>query len=241
MVVTNRRCRWAYLSVALMCAACGPRDTTVEFYVADGYHFSQAERRGIEDLAEATAVEARRVLPALPHHLSVRVYAGTRVIPETGEAGEVVPPSTVIWTVDPAHAGGVLTVVHTWLRASLLHEFHHLVRAQTSPSTSLMDEVVTEGMATVFERDVTGASPLWGLYPDDVGDWVKELTALPPDVGRDYWLRARHPDGRRWIGMRAGAYLVDRAIQASGRSAAALVSTSTRELMDTAAAAIPSR
>src|SRR5436190_3836198 len=122
--------------------------------------------------------------------------------------------------VDPAHDVGVLAVVHTWLRATLLHEFHHLVRYQTVRSGTLMDEVVTEGMATVFERDVGGVSPPWGMYPEDVMTWVSELVALPADANRRYWLTQIHPDKRRWIGMRAGAYLVDRAARASGKSAA---------------------
>lgn len=143
--------------------------------------------------------------------------------------------------VNPAHKGGVLAVVHTWLRASLLHEFHHLVRAQTITSTSLMDEVITEGMATVFERDVAGVSPPWGVYPEDVADWVNELIALPPGAGTSYWVRACHPDGRRWIGMRAGAYVVDRAMKATGKSAADLVSASTEEVVRIATAGIERR
>jgi hypothetical protein len=233
--------RFAGPLVAVMCAACGTHDTTVEFYFADGYRFSPAERRAIEQIAESTAVEARCMLPSLPRGLVIRVHAGTDVIPETGETASTVSPATVIWVVNPAHEGGVLAVVRTWLRATLLHEFHHLVRAQTITSTSLMDEVITEGMATVFERDVAGVSPPWGMYPDNVADWVTELIALPPDAGSNYWVRERHPDGRRWIGMRAGAYLVDRAMKASGQSAADLVSSSTKEVVEMATAGMASR
>ena len=86
-----------------------------------------------------------------------------------------------------------------------------------------MDSVIHEGMATVFERDFAGADPLWGQYPEDVSDWVEELMALPETASADDWM-VRHPDGRRWIGYKAGAYLVDRAIGASGLSAAELVS-----------------
>jgi hypothetical protein len=94
-----------------------------------------------------------------------------------------------------------------------------------------MDEVVTEGMATVFERDAAGASPPWSKYPSDVMNWVTELMALPPDADRSYWLTKSHADGRRWIGMRAGAYLVDRAMRSSGQSSAQLVSTPTDTLV----------
>ena len=227
--------------MAAMSAACGTQETTVEFYFVEGYRFSRAERRAIEQIAESTAIETRRALPSLPRALVIRVYAGKDVIPETGETASTVPPATVIWVVNPAHKGGVLAVIHTWLRATLLHEFHHLVRSQTITSTSLMDEVITEGMATVFERDVAGVSPPWGMYPEDVAEWVNELIALPPGAGSNYWVRERHPDGRRWVGMRAGTYLVDRAMKASGKSAAGIVSASTEEVLNLATASTGSR
>ena len=69
-------------------------------------------------------------------------------------------------------------IVETQLRATLFHEFHHLVRDANVPSRSLMDRAVTEGMATAFERDFAGADAPWGKYPDNVSDWVAELWHL---------------------------------------------------------------
>ena len=95
---------------------------------------------------------------------------------------------------------------------------------------SLTDRVITEGLATAFERDAAGATYPWSEYPDNVSEWVDELLDLPPTArGMDWMLR--HPDGRRWIGMRAGTYLVDRAMRASGRSAADLVTASTEDIL----------
>ena len=37
-----------------------------------------------------------------------------------------------------------------------------------------------------------------------------------------HWMY-RHPDGRRWVGMRAGTYVADQATRRSGKSAAELV------------------
>lgn len=226
----------ASLCAIVVCAGCNTGGPTVEFYLADDYRFSQAERSDIEGVARSTALEARRLLPTLPQDLVIRVYAGSDIIPESGERASIVPPATVIWVVDPQHEGGVTRVVDTWLRATLLHEWHHLVRAQTVTSTSLMDAVISEGMATVFERDVGGVAPPWGMYPDDVADWVVELMALPADADGNLWLRRRHPDGRLWVGMRAGAYLVDRAMKRSGRTAAELVAVTTEEILALAGA-----
>jgi hypothetical protein len=90
--------------------------------------------------------------------------------------------------------------------------------------------VVSEGLATVFERDFAGTPTPWGAYPEDVATWVAEIVALPANARRDHWM-VRPPDGRRWIGFKVGAYLVDRVIKVSGRSAADLVSTSTEEIV----------
>lgn len=85
----------------------------------------------------------------------------------------------------------------------------------------------------MFERDVGEVAPPWGMYPDDVADWVDELMALPSNADGNLWLRRRHPDGRRWVGMRAGAYLIDRAMKRSGRTAAELVAVTTEDVMAT--------
>jgi uncharacterized protein YjaZ len=156
----------------------------------------------------------------------------THVVAETGEDGYSIQPNSVGWLVDPHHPGGVAATVKRELRGTLFHELHHLLRyAVVGTPTTLMDNVIAEGMATVFERDGAGASPPWGKYPANVADWVTELRALPPDADQSYWLAKRHDDGRQWIGMRAGAYLVDRAMRASGESFAQLVSTPTGDVI----------
>ena len=68
-------------------------------------------------------------------------------------------------------------------------------------------------------------------YPPEAASWATELMALPVgDAPFEYWMR-RHPDGRRWMGIKAGTYLVDRAIQASEKSVVDLVSTPTDEII----------
>ena len=220
--------------LALVCASCAkPHGVDVRFYSANGYEFSESERGDIQSIADATAMEVRHLLPALPRELSLHVQPATSVIPETGETAYASLPNFIGWMVDPHHAGGAGATAQRELRATLFHELHHLVRyAAVGKPESLMADVVADGLATVFERDAAGASPPWGAYPEDAADWLRELRALPPDADHGYWLTAIHADGRRWIGMRAGAYLVDRAIAASGKSAATLVSTSTKEIVD---------
>ena len=219
--------------------SCGSHNLQVEFHFAENHHFSSAERRVIEKIANAAEADARRLLPALSHDLTVRVVPGKHVSPETGETSEAVGADTVTWVVDPDYTGGVEGVAGRWLRASLLHEFHYLARKQgIYPSQQegewpLMDVVIEEGLATAFERDFGGVSPPWGAYPSDAGHWVDELMALPETEPQDEWIwrpTAKNQQ-RRWMGIRAGTYLADRAMRASGKTAAELVSIPADEII----------
>jgi len=219
------------LVVAAAAVACGRPGIEVEFYATAGHRFTASERRAVERVARRTAIEVRRLLPALASDLVLRVEAGTRVIPETGETGSAGGTNVVSWTVNPADNRGVRAIVNTQLRATLFHEFHHLVRQSTiAPTEGLVDAMITEGLATAFERDFADANPPWGAYPDDVSGWVNEVLALPPGAPTRQWM-FQHPDGRRWIGYKVGTYLADRAILASGRSAAELVSTPAEDIL----------
>jgi uncharacterized protein YjaZ len=203
---------------------------TVEFYSEDGYRFSQAERGTIEDIADAAVPEVRRFLPTLPRDLVLKVYPGKDVIPETGEGGSIASPNTVFWIVSPQRPEGIVAVAKRELRGTLFHELHHLVRSQTPDPLTLMDRVVSEGLATLFERDAAGMPAPWGQYPPNVADWVKELLALPSDASWKQWM-SHHPDGRRWIGYKAGTYIAEQASRTSGKSPADLANAPTAEVL----------
>ncbi len=223
------------LTVGGFGVGCADGEIAIRFLRSDTYAFSRADRSLIEAIARSATREVRRVLPGLPTTVELTVRPGSDVIKETGETATAMPPVSVMWTVDPTREGGVQAVAQAWLRATLFHELHHLARsARVNPQT-LLDRAVFEGLASVFERDVAGAPVPWGSYPDNVDEWATQLLALPSDASVRDWLYS-HPDGRRWIGIKVGAYWVDRAIAASGRSAADLVTAPTDEILHLAAA-----
>jgi hypothetical protein len=211
---------------------CARRGVAVEY--DDGDDLSRGERAEIEERAEAAVRETRVHLPALPPVVALVVRKGKDVIPETGETASAAPPRTITWVVDPAR--GVLAVARAQLRATLHHELHHLVRDAAIPRSSLMDHVVAEGLATAFERDAASARPPWGLYPPEARAWVTELAALPPRADLNLWLYGTHADGRRWVGLRAGTWVADRAMRALGKTAAELVTEPTQRLIAAATA-----
>jgi len=228
----------AFFHGLLVCSTVAPglsaQTIAVEF--AGDADASAEDRDVIRTIAEATYQEVREILPELTGTVRLSVSAGPEVIPETGDGAAALEPGHVLWVADPSRAGGIAGVARERLRVSLYHELHHLARGYVmsggSSPISLLDSVVSEGLATAFARDAAGEEPLWGAYPDNVDDWVEELRAAPAHDTESYgtWMY-EHPDGRRWIGYRAGTYIADRAIAASGLSAAELVSTPTEEIL----------
>ncbi len=200
----------------------------------DHQFFPQDGRRIIQTVCDGAEGDIRSILPTLPRTIEVAAQTGTFVIPETGEVGSAVAPARVNWTVDPSRFGGIASIAQSSLRHTLYHECHHLVRfarlRNPEVAATLMDRVISEGLATAFQRDFSGWRPPYGDYPDDVLAWVEELLEVPESERWDQWM-FRHPDGRRWIGYRAGTYIADRAISESGQSAAELVVTPHEEIL----------
>ena len=137
--------------------ACRDATTGIRMEFVGSYAFSATERRTIARIAGLAALEARRSLPALAPQITLQVQSGKDVIPELGATAAVAGSEWVRWTVDPDHPGGVVKIAESHLRGTLFHEFHHLVRSSTVSYHTLMDHVISEGLATAFERDFAGA------------------------------------------------------------------------------------
>ena len=223
-------CAFGAVVVLGLSGACTRQIEAVQTKFVGAYQFTPAERRSIGRVADAAAVEARRHLPGLARQITLQVRSGKDVIPELGAGASALPPDWIVWTVDTDDPRGVVAIAEAHLRAALFHEFHHLVRGTTMNPMTLMDRVIAEGLATAFERDFAGVSQPWTEYPEEVSTWVEELLRQPPTAKVDDWM-FRHPDGRRWIGMRAGTYLADVAMNKLNRSSAELVAMPTSEIL----------
>ena len=211
-------------------AGCAQNDLTVDFFRSETYTFSWSEQLAIKRAARSALKEVRPLLPALPAKIQLTVRPDRNVLVETGETAAAMAPDAIIWTVNPHRDGGVAAITQKWLRASLFHEFHHLVRWSAAEPHSIVDHALFEGMATVFERDFAGVTTPWADYPENVDDWAREIRNLPADASSRDWLYS-HPDGRRWIGFKVGTYWVDSAVKRSRRSSADLATTPTRDIL----------
>ena len=203
------------------------------------YVFLPAERHFIQQITNVAEADVRTRLPQLKDRIKMTVKTSAKVIPTTGAMGATIgQKGHIVWTVDPSRPEGLLGIAKAYLRPTLFHELNHVVRKQGQSHAALLqrtilDFVVSEGLATTFERDEGGQKPLWGQYPSEVQSWVHELIGLPPEAPFHDWM-FRHPDGRRWIGYKAGTYIVDRAAKASGLSSSKLVELSTKKLFELA-------
>lgn len=205
-------------------------------------HLSDDDRSVAEEICTDTATELRTLLPALPDLIRLRIASHGRVIPQLGMGARATTMNSVSFALDPNHPSGSARLMQEHLRASLFHECHHLVRGWVMRGgkrrTRFIDGVIHEGLAAAFERDAAGHAAPWTSYSDEVRDWVDELLPLPVYVPYAKWM-FQHPDGRRWIGYRAGVFIADRAMAASGRSAAELAQTSCQDILAMADIPLP--
>lgn len=187
--------------------------------------------------------ELRRLLPGLPDEIILCCSLGGNIIPRMGYGASALDRQTVAFAVEPAPPDVIENIFDTHLRHALYHECHHLVRGWVKsggrPPQHFIDGVVCEGLASAFERDAAGYAAPWCEYPDDANAWVEELLAL--SAGADYrqWM-FHHPDGRQWIGYKAGVYIADRAAEHSGLDAAQLVSVAAERIIELAGLRYPS-
>ena len=211
----------------------------VEVMDSCGYTFSDTARNLCVEIAIHTVQEARERLTNLPQEILITVLADSNVIAETGDLGAAIAPGYIRWAANPSFPGGVERVILNRFRSALFHELHHMARGwvmygyRSSLEVSLLDAVISEGLATVFEREMTGVQPPWGQYPAEVENWVEELLGLPSSASYEEWMY-EHPDGRRWIGYRAGAYIVEKAVAASGLSAGEMMAFSAKQVLEMA-------
>lgn len=216
------------LLLAVLVPSCLAHRVDVTYFDGATHAFSWSEQREIQAIADRTAAEVQRHLPALPASLTLRVGHGRNVIPETGETSSFSRPNIVYWTVDATRPEGVSAIADAHLRASLFYQFYSLVRAAAiPPGYSLRDTVVSSGLATAFERDLAGSAPPWGAYPPEASAWLAQVLALPPDAEPGALPRG----GPRWMSIKVGTYLADRAVAASGRSVAGLISAPADEII----------
>lgn len=198
----------------------------------DSRLWGEAERHGTQRgeialLVVETAKVAAKLLPSKFTYLNVVTTPTTSdwVIPETGVMGMAYSDEYLSITFDAAVPYGVDNLKRA-LRSTVYHEMVHATTFAHDPwRPSALFGAVTEGLATVFERDYSGeGAPLWAEYESDdtMKGWYEEIRSLPQTEQKDMNYFVSHSDGRKWIVYKTGTWMIDRLLE-SGEDLFALM------------------
>jgi|GEM_PF-2635133 len=185
------------------------------------------------EVAKAYA-DARPLLSFGSEHLNFFVQPSESVIAETGVNGQTINSEFIVLKFDENLELDEEVILGN-VRSMVFHEMNHAARFNLSIwHKTPLDMCLFEGLATVFEREHAGSQPLWGRYDKTViSEWINEIKDLEDGIlSNDY--RFEHPDGRRWISYKVGAYIIDEAMSKSGKSVVELTQMQCKDILDLA-------
>jgi hypothetical protein len=157
-----------------------------------------------------------------------RIYG---LIEETGDSAHTYNSEFIELAFDPTKDRQGLEVILSGVRPGVFHEMNHAARFNIPIyHKTFLDNCVMEGLATVFTRDYTGEKAGWADYPKNVSDWLYELIDKNDMF---YWQEYmfKHADGRRWIGYKVGTYIIDQALERSGKNIIELTKMECKDIM----------
>ncbi len=206
----------------------------IHFLERSDPRWNDAQRRMIRDVLQKTWRQAAAVLP-LPSVMNVTVFASDLYcVPETGEGGYTVTKDWIQLYLDPAEAKRWPGIIRRILPSTFFHELHHASRHfQTGPRTTLADDVLTEGLATVFASErFPSFVPPWGQATE--AQAARWLNWMKPDWNKRHYSRHAYffsSGPNRWAGYRLGTRLVERAKERTGATAAEMVAWNARRIL----------
>ncbi|WP_405058751.1 DUF2268 domain-containing protein [Kribbella sp. NBC_01505] len=128
------------------------------------------------------------------------IDAPDETIPGWGCGGYTYGPHSVLLALDPA-----VPAQPDRLLATLVHEFHHVIRERgPGCGSSLRERIVSEGLAMLFEEEVLGVASEFAHQPIEPSHLTLAIEALdqdPADDGRWFFHSAEIP---LWFGYTAG-------------------------------------
>lgn len=136
--------------------------------------------------------------------LSIRVFASqTNVIPEIGLNGYT-PSATEIRLFIHSTFQSLDDSIETHLFPLLAHEMHHARRTRlVGYGSTLLEAVVSEGLADHFSMEVAGVEPpVWSVsvQGETLDHWIFKASEawLEPGYRHAEWFYGTHPDIPRW-------------------------------------------
>ena len=188
----------------------------------DQFKFTLEDKQLIESIIVQSEKKIRSLLPTLTKNIRLIVTIIDRNIDEVGGVtgrAETHTPGEVLIELSNVFPGGIKEAAKTALASTLFHEIHHIYRGwairDNNFGPGISNAMVNEGLAVAFSEIYTGNITDGNSYTDDADNWVKEILLLPLDASYSQWVMGEHPDGRTYIGYRAGNYLIHKSMEKS--------------------------
>lgn len=205
------------------------KQSTLEIKVhfdESGDGLTKTEKKGIQQIIDSHGKEATVILEKLPDSVIIEVRiidSDLRTVDGvTGWTNEHEPNGRIVTLISKVYPGGALQAAKDGMKTFIFHEFHHLMRGwsihQNKFAQGIDNAIINEGLAVVFAEDYTGIRHEANAYSDEAEQWVEEILRLPKGANYNHWVSGKHPDGRTYIGYRAGNFVIRRAMNKSDKS-----------------------
>lgn len=138
----------------------------------------------IKKIIADAAYDAAKILPSVSNCLSIIVKPNLPHVSKIyGVGGSTFDSELIDITFDSSIPHGEIDLENR-LRNAVFHEINHSVRYNLQKmDEDLINNAVLEGLATVFERDYTGADNYFAKYEDEITmqKWYEELQSGKDD------------------------------------------------------------
>lgn len=193
------------------------------------------DRKKLELRLREAAKLAKRNINEFPKFVNI-VVSPTKsewVIPETGDMGMTYSDEYISITFDPSLPYGTEKLYQA-LFSTTLHELAHAAFfAHEEWRSDVMYGAVTEGLASVFERNFSQIGPpLWAHYEGDgtMVKWYDELKNIKETGEKNQEYFIEHSDGRKWIVYKTGTWMIDKLMK-SGMDFNSLLKMNSNEII----------
>jgi uncharacterized protein YjaZ len=166
----------------------------------------------IEGIFNASIKKIQSKIPI--DNVSITIFdKPEHTIPETGEGGYSHDANRLDIYLNRDFPEFESKVIVEKLERVLAHELHHCLRWKNPGyGETLLEQIITEGLADHFEVEISGREPgMWStnLTPEQIQEWLQKAKPLfsSKDFDRNAWMFGSN-EIPRWTGYSLGFYLV---------------------------------
>lgn len=200
---------------------------SIKLHIANASGSLDAHLNVIKNAFKDASVSADRFLRADKIDILI-IDAPYNTIPELGVGGYTPSSNVVYINIDSSKE-----ILEKDLYMGMLHEIHHAIRwRDPGYGTTLKEALLTEGLATLFEEECSGETPIYAtvkITKDQILKASKELNNKK--YNHIEWFITGNKDIPRWFGYTYGYQLAKSASNTLKKPASELVSVSASDVL----------